>query len=130
MNFFKKIFNRSKAKQPEDYYETTITDEYVKVEHPKIATEQILWKNIEEIKLINTDAGPIAPDIWLALLGKESGCLIPHGSVGFDNVYEIISKYDNFDFESVTNSMRCTENKQFVLWKRTQNTAHSSGVAQ
>ena len=118
INIFKSLFSKPKVKQPEDYFETTITDEFVKVEHPERETEQILWKDINVIKLINTDAGPIAPDIWLALLGKKSGCLIPHGSDGFDNVYEIISKYDNFDFESVTNSMRCAKNEEFLLWER------------
>ena len=118
MNFFKNLFSSTKRKEPEDYYETTITEEFVRVEHPKRETEQILWKDIEAIKLINTDAGPAAPDIWLALLGKNSGCLIPHGSVGFENVYVIISKYDNFDFENFTNSMRSTENEEFLLWKR------------
>ena len=130
MNFFKNLFSTAKRKEPEDYYETIITEEFVRVEHPKRETEQILWKDIEVIKLINTDAGPVAPDIWLALLGKNSGCLIPHGSVGFDKLYEIISKYDNFDFGNMTNSMRCTENEEFLLWERKENTAHNSGFAQ
>ncbi|MEO8516018.1 MAG: hypothetical protein ABI426_04700 [Flavobacterium sp.] len=116
MNFFKKLF--SPKMQPEDYYETIITDELIKVEHPKRKTEQILWKDIEEIKLINTDAGPFAPDIWLALLGVNSGCLIPHGSKGFNKVYDIVSKYENFDFENVTKSMTCTNNEDFKLWSK------------
>ncbi|RTY85459.1 hypothetical protein [Flavobacterium sp. GT3R68] len=119
MNFFKKLF--AAKFQPEDYYETIITDKFVKVEHPKRKTEQILWKDIEEIKLINTDVGPSAPDIWLALLGENSGCLIPHGSLGFDRIYDIVSKYDNFNFENVTESMRCADNKEFLLWAKNKN---------
>ncbi|MES2779136.1 MAG: hypothetical protein V4651_04475 [Bacteroidota bacterium] len=63
MNFFKKLFSKHEAKQPEDYFKTTITDEFVKVEHPERKTEQILWKDIIEIKFINTDTGPFAPDV-------------------------------------------------------------------
>jgi len=117
MNFFKKLF--APRLQPEDYYKTIITDKSIRVEHPKRETEEILWQDIKEIKLINTDAGPAAPDIWLALLGENSGCLIPHGSKGFDDVYEIISKYENFDFENVTKSMTSTSNEHFSLWKLT-----------
>ncbi len=118
MSFFTNFFSKPKFKQPEDYYETTITEEFVKVEHPERETEQVLWKDIVEIKLINTDAGPAAPDIWLALLGENSGCLIPHGSLGCEKVYDIVSKYENFDFENVTKSMSCTDNEEFLLWKR------------
>lgn len=117
-NLFKNLFAKSKKKQPEDDFVTVITEESVCVEHPRKQSEQILWKDIEVIKLINTDSGPAAPDLWLALLGSHSGCLIPHGSIGFDKVYQIISKYDNFDFESVTESMRSTENREFLLWER------------
>lgn len=118
INFLKNLFNIPKRKKPEDYYQTIITKEFVRVEHPKRKTEQVFWEDIEVIMLMNTDAGPATPDIWLTLLGKNSGCLIPHGSSGFDNVYDIISKYDNFDFENVINSIRCTENEEFLLWKR------------
>ena len=118
MNFFKRLFSTKIKKEPEDYFETIITEEFIRVIHPKRKTEQILWKDIETIKLINTDSGPVIPDIWLTLLGKNSGCLIPHGSSGFDAVYEIISKFDNFNFDNVTNSMRCTENKEFLIWTR------------
>ena len=118
MNFFKNFFSKIERKEPEDYYVTKINHDSVKVEHPERETEEILWKDIEQIKLINTDAGPAAPDIWLALLGEKSGCSIPHGSDGFDKVYDIISKYKNFNFENVTKSMTCTDNQQFILWKK------------
>ena len=118
MGLFDKIFGKSKPKQPFDNYIVTITDELVKVEHPKRKTEQIFWKDINEIKLINTDAGPVAPDIWLILIGENIGCSIPHGSEGYDRVYEIVSKYENFDFGNVIKSMSCAENEQFHLWTR------------
>ena len=118
MNFFKKLFSKSKEIQPEDYFETIITDEFIRVEHPQRKTEQILWNEINEIKFINTDAGPFFPDVWLALLGENSGCLIPHGSSGCEKVYEIVSKYEGFDFENVTKSMSYTDNDEFLLWKR------------
>jgi len=124
MNFFKNLFSKPKVKQLEDYFETTITDELVRVEHPRRETEQILWKDITEIRFVNTDTGPFAPDIWLALIGENSGCLIPHGSVGCEKVYDIVSKYEGFDFENVMKSMTSTENEQFVVWKR--NSKHGS----
>lgn len=104
--------------QPEDDYIVTLTATNVKVEHPKRATEEIDWQDIEEIKLINTDQGPFLPDVWLLLLGKGKGCSIPQGCKGFDDVYDIVSKYEGFNFENAIKSMSCTDNAQFELWSK------------
>ena len=50
MSIFQKIFGTSK--NPEDDFVITITDKLIKVEHPRRETEQILWKDINKIKLI------------------------------------------------------------------------------
>lgn len=122
MGFWNKIFGskseNSNRKQPEDYYETEITDIYVKVTYPKRVNEQIDWIEIEEIKLINTDEGPFLPDVWLILTGNGKGCSIPQGSDGWNKVYDIVSQYDGFNFENVIKSASCTDNKTFELWKR------------
>jgi hypothetical protein len=118
MKLFDKIFGKSNPKNPEDDYLVTITEELIKVEHPRRKTEQILWKDINEIRLINTDEGPFLPDVWLALIGDNSGCLIPDGAQGYDTIYDIVSKYENFNFENVIKSMACTNNDQFLLWTR------------
>ena len=117
MGFFSRLFNKDK-KQPEDDFEVTITNEFVKIEHPKRKTEQVKWENIREIKLINTDSGPWLPDVWLALIGEKDGCLIPQGAKGYDEVYEIVTKYDGFNFENVILSMSCTDNAEFNLWNK------------
>ena len=113
----KSTVKSKKNKNTEDDYKVTITAEFVKVEHPKRETEEILWKNITEIKFINTDEGPFLPDVWLALLGENSRCLIPQGTEGCDIVYDIVSKYKNFKFENLIKSMSCAENMEFQLWK-------------
>ncbi len=118
MKLLDNIFGKSKPKNPENEYLVTITEEFIKIEHPRRKTEQILWKDINEIRLINTDEGPFLPDVWLALIGKDSGCLIPLGAKGYDTVYNVVSKYDNFNFENVIKSMACAKNDQFLLWTR------------
>ncbi|MEL1244432.1 hypothetical protein AAEO56_09185 [Flavobacterium sp. DGU11] len=104
--------------QPEELFKITITDTSVKAEHPKRKTEEIRWEAINVIKLINTDQGPWLPDVWLALLGDNHGCLIPQGAEGFDAVYQIVSKYPGFRFENVMESMQCTGNAEFLLWAK------------
>ena len=118
MSFFDRLFKKTKPKQPEDDYTVTITDKFIKVEHPHRKTEQVVWEHIIQIKLINTDQGPWSPDVWLALLGDEDGCLIPQGAKGFDEVYEIVSKYEGFNFENFIKAMSCTDNAEFELWTK------------
>lgn len=118
MGILDMIFGKTNPKNPEDDFIVTITDAFVKVEHPHRKTEQIEWKDINEIKLLNTDAGPVAPDVWIALLGENSGCIIPQGCKGSDEVYNIVSKYENFNFENVIKSMSCTDNEEFHLWTK------------
>ena len=45
MGFFSKLFGEKSAKNPEDDYVVTITDDFVRVEHPNRKTEEIFWKN-------------------------------------------------------------------------------------
>ena len=118
MGIFNKLFKKKKSKNPEEDFIITITDKLIRVEHPDRKTEQVFWNNIQEIKLINTDSGPWLLDIWLALFGKEDGCLIPQGAKGFDEVYDIVSKYEGFNFEEASKSFTTTENAEFHLWTR------------
>lgn len=127
MGFLSRLFKKKELnaqgepKQPEDYYEVTITNNSVRIQHPAQKTEEVLWVDIETITLVNTDQGPWFPDIWLALEGRGTVCYIPHGSKGFDEVFEIISKYEGFDFENFGISMTCTDNKRFPLWRKQPN---------
>jgi hypothetical protein len=104
--------------KPEDLFTVTVTDTSVTVEHPQRKTESVDWDDIQAILLVNTDQGPWQPDVWLTLVGKNSGCLIPQGSKGFDEVYDIVSKYPDFDFGNAIKSAACAENAEFLLWKR------------
>lgn len=118
MGIFQKIFGAFSSKPPEDYYNVILSEIDIYVEHPKHGIQKINWEDILTIKLINTDDGPAGIDIWLALVGKNETCLIPQSHKGFDEVYNIVSKYEDFNFENFINSMSCTDNAEFLLWER------------
>lgn len=119
MGLFDKLFRKQEArKQVEDFYKITLTDGFVKVEHPKRKTEQINWNDIDKIAIITTDEGPFLPDVWLILTGKDSGCSMPQGAPGYDEVFDIISNYEGFNFEEYLKSVSCTDNAGFEVWTR------------
>ena len=111
-------FLKGKPKQPEDFFVVTITNEKVTVEHPQRKKEEVKWIDIETIKIITTDQGPFQPDVWLALLGRETGCLIPQGAKGYDEIYDTVSKYEDFNFENVIKAMGSTDNEEFLVWEK------------
>lgn len=118
MGILQRLFNVFGAKSPESFYEVKVTDQSVSVSHPKHGIEKINWNQINQIKLVNTDVGPAGIDIWLNLVGDNTECFIPHGHQGFQEVYDIVSKYNNFNFNNFIESMSCTDNKEFLLWEK------------
>ena len=112
----RKLSGTSK-KQHGDYFEVTVTDDFVKVEHPDwLAPQRIRWNDVDTVRMINTSLGPWAPDVWLILEDKNQRCMIPLGAKGFEEVYQIVSKYEGFDFDNFSNSMCCANNSDFLLW--------------
>ena len=73
---------------------------------------------MHSVLLMNTDRGPWQPDVWLTLIDKNGRCLIPQDAKGFDEVYDIVSKYDGFNFENAGKSISCTDNAVFLLWQK------------
>ena len=117
-NFWKQKLNESR-KQPEDFYDILITNELVSISHPRFGKEAILWKEIDQIKIITTNEGPFLPDLWIGLFGKMNKCRLPQGAKGYDEVYDIISMYENFNFENMIAAATSTDNNEFLVWERT-----------
>lgn len=103
---------------PESEYKVTITDKFLRVHYPDHGIQEIAWSEVKEIKLINTGDGPFLPDVWLTLSGDNATCSIPQGSPGYDEVYEIVSRYPDFNFNNVINSMLSKGKKEFSLWTK------------
>ena len=128
MGLFGKLFK--KEIQPEDQYNVIITDESIKVEHPKRQTELVLWEDLHTVFLINTDQGPQLPDVWLTLVGDIGGCIIPQGCKGFEDVYEIVSKFKGFNFDNFIASMSSAENGEFLLWTKNDSSLGARSTVQ
>lgn len=136
MGFFKKLFgskgqqtkialqsesNTTRRAQLEDEYVAVLTATEVTVTHPRRPVESIRWEEIEEVLLANTDDGPFLPDVWMVLKGNDKVCSVPQGSHGWDDIYNIVSKYPGFNFEAVIASASCTTNELFVAWRKENN---------
>ena len=116
MDLLDEILNRQLIEQIDSGFTVTVTEEFVKVEHTYRDSELVRWEEIQEVKFINTDKGPLLADVWLVLAAKNATCFIPQGVEGFEQVYNRVSKFKGFNFSNVIASMTTTDNAIFHLW--------------
>jgi len=103
---------------PESEYNVTITDDFVRVEHPAKPVENIFWYDLQQVSIVTTDEGPFSADVWLVLKGLAGTIRVPQGNPGYDSVYDHVSGLEGFDYQGVIDAMMSTENNEFILWKK------------
>ncbi len=103
---------------PEGQFIVIMTERGVACEHPRRRCEYVEWDEINEIGILTTDEGPFAPDLWLLLIGDGKGVSIPQGAKGYEELYDRVSRFPGFDYESVIKAAVSTENARFTCWKR------------
>ena len=106
------------ALNPEGQFTVIMTEERVACEHPRRKREFIKWDEINEIGIVTTDEGSLLPDVWLLLIGGKSGCSIPQGAVRYDELFDRVSRFPDFDFKAVIEASVCVSNARFTCWKR------------
>ena len=102
----------------ETTFNINITNDSINVKRQNVKAKERKWVDISEIYLMNTDITPFDVDIWLVLIGKKNRCIVPFDTKSYDEIYEVISRYDGFNFDNVNKSMSCTGSKFFPLWKK------------
>ena len=76
------------------------------------------WDQVIEIFVLTTDNGPWECDVWLCLSSKSTGCLIPAEAENYDLVFDQLSRFKGFDYQSYINAMSSATNNRFVCWTR------------
>lgn len=79
-------------------------------------TESIGWAELEKVTVVTTDAGPWGEDVFVLLEGRASGCAVPQGSVGSQELIEHLLKLPGFDEQRLIEAMSSTSNARFVCW--------------
>lgn len=111
------IFRRRKACQPD---RVSFTDEVVSRVRPDGVEERIRWSELHEVGILTTDEGPMQEDVFFLLIAADgkSGCVVPQGAEGCEDLLERLQKLPGFDNEAVIKAMGSASNAKFVCWKR------------
>ena len=98
----------------------TVTDEEVIHMRPDGSTESMRWDQLAEVGILTTDEGPFQEDVFWMLLGADgrSGCAVPQGADGNEELLARLQQLPNFDNGTVIKAMGSTANASFTWWKR------------
>lgn len=104
---------------PESLYIVEVSDAGVSCSRPDQKVESVAWDDLQCVEIVNTDEGPFFPDVFWVLHGSESGCVIPQGATGEEQLLERLQKLPGFDNEALIKAMSVTTNKRSLCWRRT-----------
>jgi hypothetical protein len=84
--------------------------------------ERIRWDDVDEIRIITTDDGPYAEDVFFAIVdANQKGCLVPHdAAVRLKLLERLQSRFNGLNDEAVIKAMGSTSNANFLIWKKPQ----------
>jgi len=95
-----------------------MTDGAVLCTSPDGRMESVKWRDLNLVAVVTTDDGPFSPDVFLLLTGEESGCTIPLGAAGADELLKKLQALPGFDNSAVIKAMSSTDNNRFICWRR------------
>jgi hypothetical protein len=78
----------------------------------------VRWSDLQVVFIQTTDAGPAVDDVFWVLGAGESGCVVPSEADGMSLLVERLQRLPNFDNSAVIQAMSCSENREFLCWKR------------
>jgi len=105
---------------PESQFIATISETEVSCRRPDGRIECVSLADLRSVTVETNDSGPWGIDFWWILLGDapDSGCVIPQGATGEDDVLEVLQKLPGFDNLALLEANRSTGNNRFVCWSR------------
>ncbi len=102
----------------ESLYIVEVSDAGVSCSRLDQKVESVTWDDLQRVEIVNTDEGPFFPDVFWVLHGSESGCVIPQGATGEEQLLERLQELPGFDNEALIKAMTVTTNTRSLCWRR------------
>ena len=93
-------------------------DETVTCRRPNGMVEVVRWTDLRAVLVMTTSNGPGVDDIFWVLEGENTGCVVPSEAEGCDKLLERLQRLPGFDNATVIKAMSCTDDREFVCWRR------------
>ncbi|MBU3061712.1 hypothetical protein KO481_09270 [Nocardia sp. NEAU-G5] len=96
-----------------------INDMFVRRTLDNGRVEEVLWRELCEVRVITTADGPFAEAMFFVLIGtKGNGCVVPYSAAN-PALLPRLRALPDFDDRRVTQALASTSDCQFSVWRRT-----------
>lgn len=95
-----------------------INDTFVRRTLDNGRVEEVLWRDLSEVRVITTADGPFAEAMFFVLIGmKGNGCAVPHSAA--DRAFLVrLRSLPGFDNRRVNQAIGTALDRQFSVWRR------------
>lgn len=81
--------------------------------------EEVLWRELSEVRVITTADGPFAEAVFFVLIGtKGNGCVVPYSAANPAFLLRLRA-LPGFDNRRVTQALASITDCQFSVWRHT-----------
>jgi len=82
--------------------------------------EQIKWVDVKRVRILTTEGGPFAEDVFFLLeSGDGTGCCVSHSAAVRTGLLEAIHAHlPGANDEAVIQAMSCTSKNSFLIWEK------------
>jgi hypothetical protein len=120
MNWFQRIFAKPKVSTARNFGRIEFDSEAVRFYLPQGEVQHIQWNGLDEVRIMTTDEGPFAEDVFFMLYCEdEKVCKIPQSAEGTEELLARLQMLPNFNNENLIEALGSTSNQQFKLWMKT-----------
>ncbi len=85
------------------------------------AEEGLAWADLMSVTILTSDAGPLAPDLFWVLTGREKGrsLVVEMGQAGEPELLKAMqARLQGFDNMAVIEAMGTSHNASFIVWQQ------------
>lgn len=95
-----------------------INDRFVRRTLDNGRIEEVLWRDLSEVRVITTVDGPFAEAMFFVLIGtKGNGCVVPRSAADTEFLVRLRS-LPGFDNRRVNQAIGTAVDRQFSVWRR------------
>jgi hypothetical protein len=113
---FLELFSRSKSPpRGPSFPRVTADDTHVVCEVSAERRDVIAWRDLAEVRIVTTSAGPFAEDVFFVLVARSGGIVVPHAKV--DTILPRLQQLPGFDHGRMIEAMGSTSDASFTVWR-------------
>jgi hypothetical protein len=82
-----------------------------------VNVESLNWDDLKIVVIETNDEGPYSADVFWYLAGEQTGCVVPLGATGEDDMVKRLQALPGFDNEAFGKAMASTSKHRFIVWQ-------------